>query len=234
MTQLFFVTATGTGVGKTFVSRGLSRALVRRGLAVAAVKPLETGCQPEPEDAHALGRACSRPELTHAPGLYRAPLPLAPGAATLAGCPQPPPIAALAATLRELVAGADLGLVEGAGGLLVPYDEHEDLADLAAELEAPLLVVAPDALGTLSHTLSLVACARARGLPVTALVLVRKPLAEPDPSRESNARILAERLPGIPLFVFAESQDDDDDLADRAELSGLAEWIAARIAKNPS
>lgn len=230
---LLFLSGTGTGVGKTFVSRGLSRALVRRGLPVAAVKPLETGCQPEPEDARALARACGRPELAHAPGLYRAPLPLAPYAATLAGCSPPPALATLAATIRQLLEGAQVQLVEGAGGLFVPYDAEQDLADLAARLGAPIVVVAPDALGTLSYTLSLVACARARGLSVDALVLVRKPLAEPDPSRESNARILAERLPGLPLFVFAEAVDDDDVLADRAEASGLVDWVAARAEANP-
>ncbi|MDD9934512.1 MAG: dethiobiotin synthase, partial [Myxococcales bacterium] len=77
----WFVTGVGTGVGKTYISRGLTRALADSGRSVAAIKPLETGVAPDPLDARALARACGRPELATAPGLYRVAPPLAPHAA---------------------------------------------------------------------------------------------------------------------------------------------------------
>jgi dethiobiotin synthetase len=69
VTRVLFISGTGTGVGKTWVTRGLARALVRDGVDAVAIKPIETGCDPAPADAVALARACRRPELASAPGL---------------------------------------------------------------------------------------------------------------------------------------------------------------------
>jgi dethiobiotin synthetase len=212
MTRLF-VSGTGTGVGKTWVTRGLARALARRGAAVVAVKPLETGCEPDPADAVALARACGRPELAQAPGLYRARLPLAPWAATLEGEP-PPDLDALVRTTRDLMAAADVALVEGAGGVRVPLDDERDVLDLVAALELPLLLVATDQLGVLSHALTAYEASIAHGVTVAAVVLTR---GGRDPSCRTNARILAERLP-CPVLAFPPVEhDDDDSLADAAE-----------------
>src|SRR5690606_7338606 len=107
---VLFISGTGTGVGKTWVTRGLARALVRDGVNAIAIKPIETGCQPEPADAVAIARACGRPELAHAPGLYRARRPLAPWAATLEG-EAPASLAAIAEATRALCAGAQIALI---------------------------------------------------------------------------------------------------------------------------
>ncbi|MGF1469390.1 MAG: ATP-dependent dethiobiotin synthetase BioD, partial [Sandaracinaceae bacterium] len=70
MTRPLFISGTDTGVGKTFVTRGLTLALRRRGYRVRAIKPVETGCDPAPQGAagqgragraHARGRAAGRP-----------------------------------------------------------------------------------------------------------------------------------------------------------------------------
>lgn len=223
MTRGLFVTATGTGVGKTFVTRGLAAALCRAGRPAAAIKPLETDCNPSPGDALALARACGRPALAHAPGLYRAHAPLAPYAATLAGEPAPPHPATLAQTVHGLLEPTELALVEGAGGLLVPLDADHTMADLAAALHLPVLVVAADGLGVLSATLTAVESARARDLSLAAVVLVRLGSEETaDPSPVSNARILEERLPDVPIKSFPACRDDDAALADAADISGLS------------
>lgn len=223
-----FVTSTGTGTGKTFVSRGLARALARRGLTVAALKPVETGCAPEPADAVALGRACGRPELASSAGFYRARAPLAPYAATLAGEPPPPDVATLAGSVRQAAAGAAFAVVEGAGGLFVPLRRGEDVADLASALGLPLLVVAPDALGVLSHVRALTRAAGAIGgrLRIGAIVLTRLPANADDPSRRHNASILGEL--GSPVVVFGACPDEDGALADEATRSGLLD-IALRL-----
>ncbi|MFW6051735.1 MAG: dethiobiotin synthase [Myxococcota bacterium] len=223
----FFVTATGTGAGKTFVTRGLAAALRRRGHSVGALKPLETGCHPDPTDALALARACGQPGLARADGLYRVAPPLAPYAATLAGCPAPPAPARLAERSRALLRSFDVALVEGAGGLLVPLDATHTMADLAAEIGLPLLLVAHDALGVLSFTLTACEAARSRSLPLAAVVLTRHERQVPDdPSREANARILAERLHPVPVLTFPCCPDDDDALARAAAEAGLPELYA--------
>lgn len=225
MTRGLFITATGTGVGKTFLTRGLARALCTRGNTVAAIKPLETDCHPRPLDAHALARACGRPDLAENPDLYRVPPPLAPYAATLAGEPPPPDPADLASTVHRLAHAADVVLVEGAGGLLVPLDATHTMADLGRALAMPLLLVTRDGLGVLSHTLTAVESARARSLPIAAVVLTRHTATDADPSLETNARILRERFAPIPVLSFPSSADDDDALARAAEAAGLLDLL---------
>jgi len=213
-----FITGTGTGVGKTFVTRGLAHALRHDGVSVAAIKPYETGCAPDPEDALALGRACGRPELANAEGLYRARRPVAPWAATLAGEPPPAPIDTLAATVRGLAASSEIALVEGAGGLRVPVDADQDVADLAIALGLPLLLVARDELGVLSHTLCAYEAARARGLHVVGVVLSSS-LEAGDPSQAHNTRILQDRLEA-PVFHLGPTDDENSAIARALEASG--------------
>lgn len=221
-----FITGVSTGVGKTYVSRGLACALRRTGRRPAALKPLETGVSPEPLDALALARACARPELATAAGLYRAELPLAPYAAALETATAPPDLDALATRIHELAAatGADALLVEGAGGLLVPLDARRTIADLAVLLKLPLLVVGRDELGVLSHVLACAESARARELRVAAVVLVAHATSASDPSPRTNQRILREHL-ALPVLTFPPCPDDDDALADAAERAGLLDLL---------
>jgi dethiobiotin synthetase len=211
---LLFISATGTNVGKTWVTRGLARGLLQKKLRVAAIKPIETGVSTSPADALALGHACKRPELAHAPGLYRAIPPVTPYAAELEGS-APVDVDALVQTIQELSVGSDIALVEGAGGLLAPITKRHTNADLAHALHAPLLLVARDALGTLSHTLTAVESAKHRGIALIGVVLVQGPWSAGDASCATNLRILQERI-HVPVVPFAESDDDDDELAENA------------------
>jgi dethiobiotin synthetase len=64
--------------------------------------------------------------------------------------------------------------MEGAGGLLVPISSNSTIADLAIALAQPLLIVAPDTLGSINHSLLTIEGARQRGLQVDALVLCER------------------------------------------------------------
>lgn len=190
-----FITATGTDAGKTLVSRMLVLSARARGQRVAALKPLETGfVDPTKSDAFALAQSAARPELAWAPGLYRARLPLAPAAAVLEGEAPPPSVEGLAQSCRDAARDSDFVLVEGAGGLLVPLSERATVADLASALALPLLLVAPDGLGVLSHVLTAVESAERRNLPVRAVVLSGANTRGDDPSPRTNQTLLAERL----------------------------------------
>lgn len=219
----WFVTGVSTGVGKTFITRGLARGLHRSlqpGRAVVALKPIETGVASEPTDAVHIARACGQPELARASGLYRSALPLAPYAVALETGAAPPDLLSLAASIRKLARDAACLLVEGAGGLLVPVDEQRDIADLASALELPLLLVACDQLGVLSSVLTCVESARARNLPIAAVVLSEFSAPSDDPSPRTNRRVLETRL-ALPVLSFPRCEDDDDALADAAERCGL-------------
>ena len=225
--RTLFVTGTGTGVGKTVLSAALAELWRAEGRKVAAVKPVETGCAPEPADAMALARACGRPKLATAPGLYRARQPLAPWAATLAGEPAPPSVERLAAACRAAAADAELLLVEGAGGVLVPLDARHDIVELAAALRAPALLVARDGLGVLSHTLTAVEALQRREVPLLAVGLVRhgSPEERDDPSLRSNAAILGDRLAPVPVLTVPSLGDPEHGLA----VERLAETVWSRL-----
>ena len=214
-----FISATGTEVGKTYVARGLTHAMSKR-MSVAAIKPIETGCAPEALDARSLARCCGRPELANATGLYRAAPALSPRAVTLQTGEAAPDTQALASCVLALATAADFCVVEGAGGLLVPLNGSDTMAELARALRHPLIIVAPDRLGVLSHVLSICECAATRALQLAAVVLVQRELTHPDDSRSSNQRILTERL-DCPVLLFPHCDDDDDELARAAADSGL-------------
>jgi dethiobiotin synthetase len=216
-----FISGASTGVGKTFVTRALASALKSQGRRVAAIKPVETGMKDEESsDAAALARACGRPEAAHDPGFYRGKLAISPYAATLEGEPAPPPIRTLVDAVHRASRGSELTLVEGAGGLLVPLDRHVTMAELAAALGLPVLIVAPNSLGVLSTVLCAAESARERSLELRAVVLVDGEGPDVDPSVHTNARILDERL-GTPVFEFPRTADSDEALANAAISSGL-------------
>jgi dethiobiotin synthetase len=189
--KAYFVTGTDTGVGKTTISVGILSALRTRGKRVAALKPVETGCDPDPCDALALQAATGQPAP---PVLYRFALPVAPAvAARRAG------VRIELETIRQAMPrDVDLLLVEGAGGLLVPYTDDLLAADLARVLELPLLIVARASLGTINHTLLTIFEARRRGLTIAGVILNRV-VAARGADEDDNASEI-ERLASVPIL----------------------------------
>lgn len=211
-----FITATGTGVGKTWLATALASLCVQRGKRVAAIKPIETGVDPDPLDALALARACNDESLATAEGLYRAKEPLAPYAIEKRGGPKVGSLRVMSKRVRELARDADYTIVEGAGGVLVPLDRNHTIADLAAQLDLQTVLVARNSLGVLSYTLTAVEALRKRNVSVRAIVLnhVDRSHRE-DLSRTSNASVLADYLPRLPI-VRAPRVKDASDLLDTA------------------
>ena len=159
------VTGTDTGIGKTFVACALAHALRAHGRTVAVMKPVETGVVSAPEDALRLREAAADPAPLEDICPYRLRAPLAPAVAARAEGVTID-LARLETLIRRRQAAADVLLVEGAGGLLVPIRDGITYADLAARLGLPLLVVAANRLGTINHCAltARVAAAAALGL----------------------------------------------------------------------
>src|SRR4029453_18435065 len=99
---------------------------------------------------------------------------------------------------RRLSAEADVGLVEGAGGLLVPLGGGRTRAGLAARLDLPILIVARPSLGTVNHTLLTVEAARRRGLRVVGVIFSRTAETE-GPDERSNPDTVA-RYGDVPIL----------------------------------
>jgi dethiobiotin synthetase len=188
--QGFFVTGTGTEVGKTVVAAALAHTLRRKGSTVAVFKPAVTGLDEPGETDHALLRRAAGSEQTDeeiAP--YRYGPPASPHlAAAQAGEEIDPERLRHAA--RAAAAGAERIVCEGVGGLLVPLSPTYLVRDLAADLGYPLVVVASPGLGTINHTLLTVESARAAGLDVAAIVLTPWP-EDPTEIERSNREAIA-------------------------------------------
>ncbi|MFD7628859.1 dethiobiotin synthase [Streptomyces sp. NPDC059851] len=196
--SVIVVSGTGTEIGKTVVTSAIAAAAAAAGRSVAVLKPAQTGLEPGvPGDAADAVRLAG-PSVTGVE-LARYPEPLAPDtAARRAGMPtlSPDEIAGAAA---ELDASHDLVLVEGAGGLLVRFDgAGHTLADAARLLGAPVLVVAPAALGTLNSTTLTAEALRARELAALGVVIGSWP-ASPDLACRCNLADLPASS-GLPLL----------------------------------
>jgi len=187
-----FVTATDTEVGKTVVASTIAATLAVRGERVAVFKPAVTGLDEvtgAPPD-HQLLRASSHSaqELDEISPYQFGP-PLSPHlAAELAGARIEP--RRLRAGAARAAAGADVLIVEGVGGLLVPFTLDYLVRDFARDLDLPLIVVALPGIGTINHTLLTLESARAAGLRVAAVVFTNWP-EDPSEAELSNRHTVA-------------------------------------------
>ncbi|MDQ2939908.1 MAG: dethiobiotin synthase [Actinomycetota bacterium] len=196
----FFVTGTGTEVGKTVVAAVIARSLVAQGQTVGVFKPAVTGLsEPGEADHELLRRASGSAQSDEQIAPYRYDPPASPHlAAEMAGERIEPPRLLRAA--RRAEADADVLVCEGVGGLMVPLAPGYLVRDLARELALPVIVAAPPDLGTINHTLLTLEGARAAALDVALVVLTPWP-QDPDPIQSSNRRTL-ESLGGVPVAVL--------------------------------
>jgi len=219
------VSGTGTEVGKTVVTAAVAALAASGGLRVAVVKPAQTGEPPGTSGDLEVIRRLSGVTQTHE--LARFGDPLSPEAAARAAGWPPLDLPAAAVFIKQLQvdAGADLVLVEGAGGLLVRYDPAGGtIADLAAMLDAPVLVVTTPGLGTLNHTALTLEALSARRLAAAGVVIGAWP-AEPG---------LAERANLIDLAVIAGRPLAGAMPAGAARLSRAGFLAAARAGLGPA
>lgn len=195
----WFVTGTGTEVGKTIVAAVLARTLAARGEDVAVFKPAVSGLDEYAASGampdHELLRAAARSSQSDdeiAP--YRYGPPVSPHlGAELAGERISPEH--LVAAARAAGASAGVLVCEGVGGFLVPLTPTHLVRDFAAALGLPVVIAAGPGLGTINHTLLTVESVRAAGLEVAAVVLTPWP-AEPGVLERSNRQAI-ERLGAV-------------------------------------
>lgn len=194
--SIIVVTGTGTGVGKTVVTAGVAALARAREFNVAVVKPAQTGVGPgEPGDLAEVRRLSGLLDLHE---YARFPDPLSPAAAARHAGLAAIDLDDAARRIRELAMDHQLVLIEGAGGLLVRFnDDGATLADLAHRLVAPVLVVTRAGLGTLNDTALTLEAMAHRGLDLAGVVIGSWPSA-PDLAARSNLRDL-ETLAARPL-----------------------------------
>jgi dethiobiotin synthetase len=203
----FLITGTDTGVGKTLVAALICRA--RPGTTY--VKPAQSGLGSDPPDVETVATLSGVP-TRQGPGMHAA---LAPAvAAAQEG------VAVERAQLLHAFHGLDDVVGEGAGGLLVELGtDGTTLADLAADLDLPLVVVARPGLGTLNHTRLTCEAAWARGLRLAGIVVSGFPAA-PGEAERTNLAELARIAPVLDVIPWTH---------DPAALPPLGDWASADL-----
>jgi dethiobiotin synthetase len=227
-----FVTGTDTGVGKTIVAASVCAALAARGEHVAAFKPVVTGLdEPSgewPPDHELLASAASAGQSPEAVAPHRF------------GPPVSPHLAAeragrrlgrddLLACAHEAAHRADALVVEGVGGLLVPFSPRYSVRDLAADLGLPVVIVARAGLGTINHTLLTLAAARARELTVAGVVFTPWP-SSPSGVERSNRETI-ERLGSVRVSGLPPTRPDA--LAETGAQLAMGDWLGEAPAPPP-
>ncbi|MCU1676894.1 MAG: dethiobiotin synthase [Frankiales bacterium] len=194
--SILVVTGTGTDVGKTVVTAGIAALARARSAAVAVVKPAQTGvAAAEPGDLDEVRRLSGLLDLHE---YARYPDPLSPAAAARRSHLPALQLDDVVRRIRELAMDHQLVIVEGAGGLLVRYDEDGlTLADIAHRVVAPVLVVTRAGLGTLNDTALTLEVMAHRGLDLAGVVIGAWP-STPDLAARANIRDL-ETLAARPL-----------------------------------
>lgn len=217
-----FITGTDTGVGKTYLSSRLIKALRQHGLSITARKPVESGCYKTsegslfPDDGNRLFEAVGNDSLESITP-YRFEAALAPPiAASLEGT---------SIKLSELSASClpthGPLIVEGAGGLLSPIAEDGLNADLAVALKLPILIAAPNRLGCINHCLLTCEAAERRGLEIIAIALNQ--IDATIDERMNNAEELR-RLTPYPVLEIPH-QDNHRGIEDLATIIMDQGWI---------
>ncbi|MDP3653284.1 MAG: dethiobiotin synthase [Rhodoferax sp.] len=195
----FFVTGTDTGIGKTCVSAGLALVLGQAGFNTAAIKSLAAGQDFADgrwvnEDV-ALLRQASNLDLSDA---EVCPLQLRTACAPhIAARLEGVAISreAILAAIRQVGGRADVSIVEGVGGFRVPLVPGWDTADLAVDLQLPVVLVVGMRLGCINHALLTAEALRARGLHLAGWVANTM---DPDmPYLADNLAALADTTHGL-------------------------------------
>ncbi|MEG1610803.1 MAG: adenosylmethionine--8-amino-7-oxononanoate transaminase [Bilophila sp.] len=251
-----FITGTDTDIGKTTITAGLLRILLAQGVPARAVKPVQTGCT----DAETGERPLIAPDVTrYQDASSSTQTPCAYVLETFRPACSPHLAAELAghllttegllAKLNTLAADAFL-LVEGAGGVCVPLNDHETMLDFMALLDLPVLLVVGNKLGCINHALLSLSALQQQGLRVCGMVLNRthpRPTAtnvgELDPKVEQRllddnsrtlARMGAER--GVPVLaevVFEADLEAEEASLRQSAWSRIATQLAPLVAHLP-
>ena len=221
----FFVTGSGTEIGKTFVTAGLIHELHRRGRHVGALKPVASGFDPLQAAASdpgvllaALGEMPT-PAAFDLIAPWRFHAPLSPDmAARREG--RVIDFAALLGHSRQFIATVTgTLLIEGVGGVMVPLDDDHTVLDWIEALAIPAIVVCGSYLGAISHALTALDALWSRSISVAALVVNETPQSTValDETAAAIARF-ADRVPVIALPRLSHSNQPHPTIEHLTEL----------------
>lgn len=155
-----FITGIGTGIGKTLVA-----AIITEALQADYWKPIQAGLSGGTDTSLVQSLVSNLKSRFH-PEKYRLAMPASPHIAAREE--------GILISVPEIVASKPESngslVVEGAGGLLVPLNDQEFVADLCVGLQARVILVSRNYLGSINHSLMTADCCRSRGLNIAGWV----------------------------------------------------------------
>ncbi len=203
----WFVTATGTDIGKTAVAACLLHAWVKQGKQPRAFKPVVSGydeAAPQGSDpyqlARALGADASDDAVLHVISPWRFAPALSPDMAAARDGKTIPYESVIAECHKRIAAAQGPLLIEGAGGIGVPLDDTHLMRDLMVALKLPVILVAGTYLGTISHTLTALDSLKLANIKCAAIILSES-LESPVPPAET-ADAIRRYVSDIPIGIL--------------------------------
>jgi dethiobiotin synthetase len=226
-----FVTGTDTEIGKTLISSAMLHALVQQGVKACGMKPIAAGAVLRDGRLH--NDDCDQLEAAgnvHLPQSITTPFllkePAAPHIAAALEGVAIDPVPILAAYL-DIVAASDATVVEGVGGFRVPLTDNYDTADLAEQLDLPVVLVVGMRLGCINHALLTVEAIKARGLKLVGWVANALELEMA--FANENIAALAARIPAPLLGRVPRLADPSAAAAaEYLDFTGLPNWPVRR------
>jgi dethiobiotin synthetase len=172
--QAVFVTGTDTEVGKTVVSGLLGRFLLEKKYKAITQKWVQTGTKGLSQDIDrhlALMGIKKKDMVDFLPAMAPYSFKFAASPHLAAACEKKAIRAdKIKRSFKVLSGNFDFVIVEGTGGVLVPFDKKRLLIDIAAELRLPALIVARNKLGAINHTLLTIEALKRRGLTIIGII----------------------------------------------------------------
>lgn len=202
-----FVTGTDTGVGKTYITQLLIEALRHQRVDAIGFKPIASG---DRQDAATLAAASGDLPLDEINPVFLQ-NPLAPHAAAMLENREIS-LDSLVQHYQKLAKNHQTIIVEGAGGWLVPINASQTIADLAAALQLPVLLVTANRLGCINHTLLTLQAIQQKGL--TCIGIILNELEDELDTVKITNRALLEELANVPILshvIHAQNFLDLDD-----------------------
>ncbi len=224
-----FIIGTDTGVGKTVIAAGIALVARERKMRIGVMKPVATGCfdregQLLSHDTLFLLEAsgANSHELAN-PVRFRNPL------APLAAAREEDGSVDTSHILRayeELHENFDYVIVEGIGGLMVPFTENYFVSDLIKEFDLPVVIVSRTKLGTINHTLLTIESAKSKGLTVKGIIFNNFNEGALSIDEKTSPRII-EDLSGVPVLGMVPSIEGLD--VENLQYASLKQTIKDRV-----
>ncbi len=215
----FFVTGAGTGIGKTYVTAALARAVRARARPVVVLKPVLSGFDPVSDPAYdaailarAAGLDADDPAAIGRVAPWRFAAPVSPDmAAAREG--RTIPFEDLVAFCRRSIDATPrhgVALIEGVGGAMVPLDDRHTVLDWIAALRIPTILVGGTYLGAISHVLTARAALEAADTIPPAAIALSESLDNPVPPEETRDTVARHAGP-VPVHLLRRHRELDID-----------------------